>query len=74
MPIYQWSEISNNFSDGLLLGNGASMAIHRQFGYTGLFAAAQDHNHITPQVAAFLLRSVSTISNWSSVASGRRRL
>jgi hypothetical protein len=52
MAIYQWSEISNNFCDGLLLGNGASIAIHRQFGYPGLFAAAQEHNHITPQVAA----------------------
>jgi hypothetical protein len=51
MPIHQWSEISANFSDGLLLGNGASMAIHEGFGYAGLFQAAQDHGHITPAVA-----------------------
>lgn len=46
MPIHQWSEISNSFSNGLLLVNGSSMAIHHQFGYTGLFADAQEHNHI----------------------------
>lgn len=51
MPIHQWSEISQNFSDGLLLGNGASMAIHQGFGYAGLFQAAQDHGHITAAVA-----------------------
>jgi hypothetical protein len=51
MPIHQWSEISKDFGDGLLLGNGASMAIHQGFGYAGLFQAAQDHGHITAAVA-----------------------
>ncbi len=51
MPIHQWAEISEDFSDALLLGNGASMAIHQGFGYAGLFQAAQDHGHITPEVA-----------------------
>lgn len=49
--IHQWEEIKANFTEGLLLGNGASMAIHRGFGYAGLFEAAQDHNFITPEVA-----------------------
>jgi hypothetical protein len=52
MPIHQWLEISKDFTEGLLLGNGASMAIHREFGYEGLFQAARDHGHITPAVAA----------------------
>ena len=51
MPIQQWSDISKDFESGLLLGNGASMAIHQGFGYAGLFQAAQDHGHITPAVA-----------------------
>lgn len=51
MPIYQWSELSAHFRDGLLLGNGSSMAIHGGFGYDSLFQAAQDNGHITIDVA-----------------------
>lgn len=51
MPIYQWNDISANFRDGLLLGNGSSMAIHGGFGYGSLFQAAQDNRHITQDVA-----------------------
>ncbi|KFC65651.1 DUF4917 family protein [Massilia sp. LC238] len=50
--INQWEEIKERFKDGLLLGNGASMAIHRGFGYAGLFEAAQEHQFITPEVAS----------------------
>lgn len=54
MPdIYQWSEIKDQFSGGaLLLGNGASMAIHPGFGYASLRTAAEYNGHITPEVAA----------------------
>lgn len=50
--IYQWSEIKKYFTDGLLLGNGASMAVHTGFGYGSLFDAARANEHITPEVAA----------------------
>lgn len=51
MPIHQWDEIKDNFKDGLLLGNGASMAIHPRFGYQSLFDAAQENGHLTEAVA-----------------------
>jgi hypothetical protein len=56
MPLYQWSDIKEHFSDALLLGNGASMAIHRDFGYQSLFEAAQQHQHITPEVATIFTK------------------
>jgi hypothetical protein len=52
MPeIVQWEEIQDQFSDSLLLGNGASMAVHPEFGYRSLFETAQNNGHITPAVA-----------------------
>lgn len=53
MPdIRQWSDIQDKFSGGaLLLGNGASRAIHAGFGYESLRQAAEDKGHITPEVA-----------------------
>lgn len=53
MPeIRQWSDIKDRFDGGaLILGNGASMAIHAGFGYSSLREAAEDKGHITPQVA-----------------------
>lgn len=74
MPIYQWSDIKENFSDALLLGNGASMAIHRDFGYQSLFEAAQQHQHITPDVATIFTKFASTTSNLCCAASGKRKL
>lgn len=54
MPeILQWAEIRENYQGGtLLLGNGASMAIHPAFGYASLRAAAEETGHITQEVAA----------------------
>lgn len=54
MPeILQWAEIKDNYQGGaLLLGNGASMAIHPNFGYASLRVAAEETGHITPEVAA----------------------
>lgn len=53
MPdICQWSDIQDKFSGGaLLLGNGASMAIHPGFSYQSLHQAAEGMGHITPAVA-----------------------
>lgn len=53
MPeILKWGEIKDGFKDGtLLLGNGASMAIHQPFGYESLRSAAQEAEHITQPVA-----------------------
>lgn len=53
MPdIHQWSDIKDRFQGGaLLLGNGASLAVHKGFGYPSLRQAAEDQGHITPEVA-----------------------
>lgn len=53
MPeILQWAEIRDNYQGGaLLLGNGASMAVHPGFGYASLRAAAEGADRITPEVA-----------------------
>lgn len=52
MPdILRWTDIEQDFSDRLLLGNGSSMAIHRGFGYESLFRIAVDQGHITRPVA-----------------------
>ncbi|BAN51103.1 DUF4917 family protein [Metapseudomonas resinovorans] len=52
MPvILTWGEIQDRFTDSLLLGNGASMAVHADFGYGSLFETARLNGHITPQVA-----------------------
>lgn len=53
MPkIFQWIDIKDHLIGGaLLLGNGASMAIHPDFGYASLRFAAEEHGHFTPEVA-----------------------
>lgn len=57
MPeIVQWGDIRDQYTDSLLLGNGASMAVHPQFGYGSLFDRAQEIGHITPAVAGIFDR------------------
>jgi hypothetical protein len=36
MPVHQWSEIATQFTDGLVLGNGASIAFDHRFKYASL--------------------------------------
>lgn len=36
-----WADIENQFKDGLILGNGASIAVHEGFSYKGLFSEAR---------------------------------
>ncbi|MDK9683222.1 DUF4917 family protein [Pseudoalteromonas shioyasakiensis] len=50
--IYEWSEISDNFQDSLLLGNGASIAIDDSFLYKSLKEHAIEHGLLTPNVCA----------------------
>lgn len=54
MPeIQKWADIRGAFIGGsLLLGNGASMAVHKKFGYASLRVAAEEHGHLTPEVAS----------------------
>lgn len=50
IEIRQWNDIADQFTDGLLLGNGASIAVDRRFNYQSLFTAASDARLLTPQV------------------------
>ena len=50
IEIRQWNDIAEQFTDGLLLGNGASIAVDGRFNYPSLFAAASDAGLLTPPV------------------------
>lgn len=51
MPdIVQWKEISDKFTDGLILGNGASIAIHSGFRYESLYGVAKELGHLSDTV------------------------
>lgn len=52
LDIVQWNVIREQFhKGGLLLGNGASMAVHPGFGYASLYEVAQQREHLTDAVA-----------------------
>ncbi len=55
-PILNWLNIAADFSHTLLVGNGGSVAVHEDFGYTGLFEAAQAHDFIDANVADIFAR------------------
>ncbi len=48
--IKQWNEIKSDFSDGLLLGNGASIAIYKKFSYKSLKQHAIEKGLFTDQI------------------------
>lgn len=49
--IKKWAAIQDQFRDALLLGNGASRAVHSGFGYDSLYEAATQADHISRSVA-----------------------
>lgn len=48
--VVKWEEIAENYSEALLLGNGASIAIDARFSYPSLHEAAKSFTHITKDV------------------------
>ncbi len=48
--IYNWSQIARDFTDGLLLGNGASIAVDERFNYPSLRDQAGRLRALTPNV------------------------
>ncbi len=53
VDIRQWQDISDRYHRGtLLLGNGASMAVARSFGYNSLLEHARQNGLFTPDVAS----------------------
>jgi hypothetical protein len=49
--IKDWRELEPEFNEGILLGNGASAAVHPGFRYVSLYEAASDRGHLTDEVA-----------------------
>lgn len=45
--IYPWAEIADEFNDGIILGNGASIAVHQDFAYRTLLERATQDQLIT---------------------------
>jgi len=45
-----WQDIKDDYSDGLLLGNGASIAIDPRFAYSSLLEVGRRQRIITPAV------------------------
>ena len=50
MTVYQWLEIASDFTDGLVLGNGASIAFDRRFNYASLLQKGKDEDLINQDV------------------------
>jgi len=47
MPrIYEWSEIKDEFTDSLLVGNGGSMALSNNFVYESLYEKAREKENL----------------------------
>lgn len=47
MDIYNWKDIQDKFAEGIVLGNGASIAVDDSFSYSSLFSTAKDSALIT---------------------------
>ncbi len=50
VQIHQWTDIAEHYNDGLLLGNGASIAVDPRFSYASLFQAASEAGFLTESV------------------------
>jgi hypothetical protein len=51
MNFYRWNEIQRQFNGGIILGNGASIALDEGFSYASLFDNAKQNGGITTNVA-----------------------
>ena len=50
MTIKKWKDIKEDFTDALLMGNGASIEFDKKFTYKSLWEAAKDTGHITDEI------------------------
>jgi hypothetical protein len=50
--IHRWASIKEQFTQGLVIGNGASIGISDRFNYPSLYQAAQDGNFLTDDTRA----------------------
>ena len=52
MKLHSWEKIKNHFTDNLLLGNGASIAVHAGFSYQSLYQAASEAKFLDENLKA----------------------
>lgn len=50
--VLKWAEIKDAFSQGLIIGNGASIAVSGSFNYSSLYDAAKDAEFLTEDTQA----------------------
>lgn len=73
--ISSWSDIANEYTDALLLGNGASRALHQDFKYESLLEAARKIGKIPPAVEQIFKDLDTTDFEWvQSMVSHARRI
>ena len=48
--IHQWEQISEQFTDALIVGNGGSMAVSQNFAYDNLYQYGLDNGFIDQRV------------------------
>ena len=63
MTLKQWNDISKEFTDALILGNGASIALHRGFAYDNLWENAIGHGLISAELQS-LAKHLKTGANF----------
>lgn len=66
MPVEQWDDIRDEFSDALLIGNGASVAIHPEFNYSSLWQKAVEDGHISDELLE-IVRELDLGSNFEII-------
>ena len=63
MTLSQWNDISKEFKHALILGNGASIALHRDFNYESLWKTAIDDELISSKLQS-LANDLKTGANF----------
>ena len=63
MTLKKWENIKDEFTDALILGNGASIAVHDGFSYTSLWEIANDNGWISEKLK-LLVETLKTGSNF----------
>lgn len=51
MKLYRWKDIKKSFTEGIILGNGASIAVDKRFSYASMLEYAERNRLITKNLA-----------------------
>ena len=50
MNLVNWEDIKEDFTDALLMGNGASIEFDKKFTYKSLWQAAKSESYISEEI------------------------